>query len=68
MPLSNVEISSFPENADLQFTILNCALADNPKTMIAWNRHKDPMGGRHVLRLDGSVQWLSEQCFMDQMK
>jgi hypothetical protein len=68
MPLSNVDFSGFPDNIDLQFTILNCTLSDDPKTMIAWDRHKDPMGGRHVLRLDGSVQWLSDQQFMDQIK
>jgi len=67
-PLGNVDFSGFPENMDFQFTILNCALTDNPKTAIVWDRRKDALGGRHVLGLDGSVQWMPESQFMEQMK
>ncbi len=67
-PTVTADFSGFPENSDYQFTILNFTLADRPKTPVAWNRRKDSAGGRNILLLDGTVEWIPEQQFIERMK
>jgi hypothetical protein len=68
LPGAMTEFSGFPENIDFQFAILTYSLSDNPKTPLAWDRRKDSAGGRHVLRLDGTVQWMPDKQFEEAMK